>query len=176
MLRGLVTDFEGHILPPRDRARAREFMRRSQDLLSAHFVRRLEQRMYCYHRHSREAYMAHMRKMAYNLASNGAALLARYSPDQLAQLDDAILAKGSPIEKWADAYRERKREEDELLRSNESVIEEDECARQQVEGIMVCTRCKSTDITWDQKQTRGADESMTVFFQCRNCAKRWKMS
>lgn len=177
MLRKFVnTDFEGHILPPRDRARARTFMCQSQPLLLAPYARRLEQRLYCFHRNSREAYMAHMRKLTYNLASNGKTLLERYTPDQLAQLDDAILSKGSAIEKWTEAYRARKREEDDLLRSNESVIEEDERAQQQVEGIMVCTRCKSTDITWDQKQTRGADESMTVFFQCRNCGKRWKMS
>lgn len=172
----LCADFTDHPLPPEDRARASAFLRRSAASVDAHYARRLEQRIYSYHRSSKPAYMAHMRKLTHSLASNGAALLGVYTPDQLAQLDDAILAKGSPLEVWAEAYRARKREEEALLTSNESVIAEDEQARTQVEGIMVCTRCKSSDITWDQKQTRGADESMTVFFQCRNCAKRWKMS
>ncbi len=45
-----------------------------------------------------------------------------------------------------------------------------------VEGVVRCSRCKSSDIRWDQKQTRGADESMTIFFECKSCGKRWKMS
>ena len=90
MLRGLITDFEGHLLPPRDRARARAFMCQSQKRLPVHYARRLEQRLYCFHRKSREAYMAHMRKLTHSLASNGEALLGLYTPDQLARLTDFV--------------------------------------------------------------------------------------
>ncbi len=44
-----------------------------------------------------------------------------------------------------------------------------------VECQIKCGRCKSTQVSVEQKQTRGADESMTVFVQCENCGLRWKM-
>jgi len=44
-----------------------------------------------------------------------------------------------------------------------------------VEGQIRCGRCKSVAVSVEQKQTRGADESMTVFVQCESCGLRWKM-
>lgn len=44
-----------------------------------------------------------------------------------------------------------------------------------VECQIKCGRCKSTQVSVEQKQTRGADESMTVFVQCEKCGLRWKM-
>ncbi|KAL7574864.1 hypothetical protein ACA910_010699 [Epithemia clementina (nom. ined.)] len=41
-------------------------------------------------------------------------------------------------------------------------------------SLFTCGRCKSTKTTSTQKQTRSADEPMTVFVLCLNCGKRWK--
>ena len=41
-------------------------------------------------------------------------------------------------------------------------------------SLFTCSRCKSTKTTSTQKQTRSADEPMTVFVLCINCGKRWK--
>ena len=41
-------------------------------------------------------------------------------------------------------------------------------------SLFTCGRCKSTKTTSTQKQTRSADEPMTVFVLCMNCGKRWK--
>jgi transcription elongation factor S-II len=41
-------------------------------------------------------------------------------------------------------------------------------------SLFTCSRCKSTKTTSTQKQTRSADEPMTVFVLCMNCGKRWK--
>jgi transcription elongation factor S-II len=41
-------------------------------------------------------------------------------------------------------------------------------------SLFTCGRCKSTKTTSTQKQTRSADEPMTVFVLCINCGKRWK--
>mmetsp|Transcript_62724 Transcript_62724/g.152707 ORF Transcript_62724/g.152707 Transcript_62724/m.152707 type:complete len:341 (-) Transcript_62724:1194-2216(-) len=43
-------------------------------------------------------------------------------------------------------------------------------------SLFTCGRCKSTKTTSTQKQTRSADEPMTVFVLCLNCGKRWKFS
>jgi transcription elongation factor S-II len=41
-------------------------------------------------------------------------------------------------------------------------------------SLFTCGRCKSTKTTSTQKQTRSADEPMTVFVLCLSCGKRWK--
>lgn len=41
-------------------------------------------------------------------------------------------------------------------------------------GLFTCGRCKSSKTSNTQKQTRSADEPMTVFVLCHNCGKRWK--
>jgi DNA-directed RNA polymerase subunit M/transcription elongation factor TFIIS len=40
-------------------------------------------------------------------------------------------------------------------------------------GIFACTRCKSFDVDTEQKQTRSADEPMTIFCTCNVCGKRF---
>jgi transcription elongation factor S-II len=41
-------------------------------------------------------------------------------------------------------------------------------------SLFTCSRCKSIKTTSTQKQTRSADEPMTVFVLCLNCGKRWR--
>ena len=41
-------------------------------------------------------------------------------------------------------------------------------------SLFTCGRCKSIKTTSTQRQTRSADEPMTVFVLCLNCGKRWK--
>lgn len=43
------------------------------------------------------------------------------------------------------------------------------------DSSLKCRRCNSNDISWDQKQVRGADESMTIFCSCSTCGNRWTM-
>lgn len=44
----------------------------------------------------------------------------------------------------------------------------------QVGGFFKCEECKSTKTTHYQKQTRGADEPMTIFAQCTECGHNWR--
>jgi DNA-directed RNA polymerase subunit M/transcription elongation factor TFIIS len=42
------------------------------------------------------------------------------------------------------------------------------------QGFLTCKKCKSKDaIKIDQKQTRSADEPMTLFAQCEDCGYQW---
>jgi|AntRauTorckE5430_2_1112549.scaffolds.fasta_scaffold04531_3 transcription elongation factor S-II len=41
-------------------------------------------------------------------------------------------------------------------------------------SLFTCGRCKSIKTTSTQKQTRSADEPMTVFVFCLNCGNRWR--
>lgn len=40
-------------------------------------------------------------------------------------------------------------------------------------GIFECTKCKSFDVDTEQKQTRSADEPMTIFCTCNVCGQRF---
>ena len=42
------------------------------------------------------------------------------------------------------------------------------------DGFFKCGRCKSMKTTYNQMQTRSADEPMTVFVSCLNCERNWK--
>jgi DNA-directed RNA polymerase subunit M/transcription elongation factor TFIIS len=43
------------------------------------------------------------------------------------------------------------------------------------QAIVRCRRCGSEEVTWDEKQTRSADEGATVFCACQTCKNRWVM-
>jgi DNA-directed RNA polymerase subunit M/transcription elongation factor TFIIS len=43
-------------------------------------------------------------------------------------------------------------------------------------STLKCRRCGSAEVAWEQKQTRGCDEAMTIFCTCMKCKNRWKMS
>lgn len=42
------------------------------------------------------------------------------------------------------------------------------------EGVLTCGKCECKFIFSFTKQTRSADEPMTTFARCSNCAHRWK--
>ena len=37
-----------------------------------------------------------------------------------------------------------------------------------------CKKCQSENIYSESRQTRSADEAMTIFFTCLNCGFKWK--
>lgn len=40
--------------------------------------------------------------------------------------------------------------------------------------LIKCPKCKKSNVTYNQVQTRSADEPMTTFCLCNECGKRWK--
>ncbi len=40
--------------------------------------------------------------------------------------------------------------------------------------LLKCPACKKSNCTYNQVQTRSADEPMTTFCFCNECGKRWK--
>lgn len=41
-------------------------------------------------------------------------------------------------------------------------------------GLLKCGKCKKRNCTYNQVQTRSADEPMTTFVLCNECGNRWK--
>lgn len=95
----------------------------------------------------------------------------QYTPSQLVALDSSTLAIGTPQEGLKDRRLARQQKFDTLCK----VFTADDPADKDV-PLMKCRKCKSEDLNFDQKQTRSADESMTVFVCCNRCDARWKMN
>lgn len=139
---------------------------------AAQYVRAVERQVYAQSAAARQPYMRLARTMAFNLGQNGAYLSKTYPPHRLPQLDHTLLAKTTPMESWYQEHLENKSKEEEILRAQPTDFLEDDDGT----SLMQCSKCHSSNIVWEQKQTRGADESMTIFCQCKDCGKRWKMS
>lgn len=107
------------------------------------------------------------------------ALVEKYQPSVIVVLDPSqLVVDAKTQERNSDADVDagqtgQAMDIDKLINEDEEMPEED---RKRMEGqyMKVCKRCHSKNIVWDLKQIRGADEPMTAFFKCRDCAARWK--
>ena len=122
-------------------------------------------------RNNRSAYTNICRRLIYALHTNREYLTTTFDATSLVGLDYSVLGSGQ-VDSWYKEYNDRQSREKILYTG---ALDDDDSQQKDVEGMVRCSRCKSSDVSWDQKQTRGADESMTVFFECKACGKRWKM-
>jgi|TARA_B110001452_G_C15208171_1_gene419119 DNA-directed RNA polymerase subunit M/transcription elongation factor TFIIS len=42
------------------------------------------------------------------------------------------------------------------------------------DSVLQCGKCKQNTVDYYEKQTRGADEPMTLFANCLSCGNRWR--
>ena len=132
-------------------------------------------------RGEKSAYMDKARSLTFNLKKNAdlrqQVLLGQVSADELVKMSPDQLApaeKAKARDKMVEDLRNSRRLDWE--QANEKKIN-DQCG---IKGdllkasLFTCGRCKSHKTTSTQKQTRSADEPMTVFVLCLNCGKRWK--
>jgi len=129
----------------------------------------------------KETYTEKVRSLVFNLKKNGAirdqVILGQVSPDQLPrmsaeelQTEEKAQERDATVKKLQDSRRL------DWDQANEKKIN-DMCG---IKGellkasLFTCGRCKSIKTTSTQKQTRSADEPMTVFVLCMNCGNRWK--
>ena len=96
-----------------------------------------------------------------DLLRNAETLLANFEPAILHLLSSDKRAMGTPLEQ---ARNEQRSLYDKTLQPN--ALEED------FKGLFECPKCHSDKTTHTEKQTRSADEPMTVFIQCLACGAR----
>ena len=58
------------------------------------------------------------------------------------------------------------------IKKAKTVLEERE---ETTDAFISCRKCKSNAVDTEQKQTRSADEPMTIFCSCRKCGSRWRI-
>lgn len=102
--------------------------------------------------------------------TDAAARLSLRKPDeslaQIMALTESELAERSGHKAVVDKLEDDKKKVEELFSQGR---------KERSAGFMRCGKCKSTEVDVEQKQTRSADEPMTLFALCTNCGARWTM-
>lgn len=83
---------------------------------------------------------------------------------------DAQLAKGTIVECIEKESEERKKRFEQMLHEKYNLLND-----KTFKETLKCRRCGSSEVQWEQKQTRSADEASTVFCSCNKCKNRWTM-
>ena len=89
---------------------------------------------------------------------------------QLIYKTDREMAKGTIIEDIECEAENRRVRFEQMLQEKYDMLND-----KTFRATLKCMRCGSADITWEQKQTRSADEAMTIFCSCNKCNNRWTM-
>ena len=88
-------------------------------------------------------------------------LKEKYTVKQLLSWDDTILSLGTPLEKRHRLFLE-------------DILPKQTIVDATMESILQCGKCKQHKVDYFEKQTRSADEPMTLFCHCLNCGARWR--
>ena len=112
--------------------------------------------------HSADEYGDHVRRAAFNLHANPA--LGR----EVVDADEDALTRGVLVGRIRDETRARAERFERMLQEKYDALNEGEYT-----AIVRCRRCGSTEVAWEEKQTRSADEGGTLFCACTTCKNRW---
>lgn len=132
----------------------------------------IERAVFAMERSSPDAYLALARRVAFNMACNRT--LASVDTRRLLHLTDDEMSAGTIIRHVQSEEAARMARYTELLKEKYDNVMR---AQQAGESMLKCRNCGSSNISWNQVQIRGADESSTIFCSCLNpkCKKRWRL-
>lgn len=102
-------------------------------------------------------------RAACNLRAN-----PRLGSAEVVHAPDWALTSGTILERIHEEAASRKARFEQMLQEKyESLSSGNQNA------VIRCNRCGSSEVTWEEKQTRSADESGSVFCACATCKKVW---
>lgn len=120
---------------------------------------------------SGQQYMQGVVRLIHALINNGEYIRhISYTFGEIASMSpNALLANTvtDQIQRQMDMHEHRFKE---MLQER---FEELEKNSDSTEGLLQCGRCKSTNVIWEQRQTRSADEGMTIIAVCVKCSNKW---
>jgi transcription elongation factor S-II len=83
-----------------------------------------------------------------------------------ASLEDHVVEPHTEYGAWQDRHLDQ-------LKRSVAILEA--ASGDEAAGIFIaCPKCRSNAVDTEQKQTRSADEPMTIFITCLNCGKKWR--
>lgn len=89
---------------------------------------------------------------------------------ELIMLSDVEMSKGTILEDIENEAILRKKRFEQMLHEKYEMLND-----KSFNTTLKCRRCGSSEVGWEQKQTRSADEASTVFCTCNKCKNRWRM-
>lgn len=116
---------------------------------------------------SRDEYNDLVKRTCFNIHLNGSLT----DPQRIVHGTDDDLAKGTVIERMHHDARLRRMRFQCMLEEKYEALDD-----KSYEALVKCRRCGSAEISWEEKQTRSADEAATLFCVCTSCKNRWVMS
>lgn len=118
-----------------------------------------------------QQYIQGVVRLIHALMNNGEYIRrSRYTLGEIASMSpNALMANTvtDQIQRQMDMHEHRFKE---MLQER---FEELEKNSESTEGLLQCGRCKSTNVIWEQRQTRSADEGMTIIAVCVKCSNKW---
>lgn len=153
-------------VPPRERLKAARALAKTGGVKEPLLVEReLNERCT-----GQEDYGYRCKSLLYSLCLNPS-LLQRRQEAHLCYLSDRERIENTIVETIMDEQAKK------IVRMEE-LLSEKLSSKQNGGGdastLIRCRKCKGTDIAYTQKQTRSADEAMTVFLECLTCKERWR--
>ena len=116
---------------------------------------------------SHTIYMDTIQRIVFNLHNNAS---LRSGTADIVLLSDEEMSRGTVIEEIEREIRDNRIRFEQIVQEKYELVN-----RATYKTTLRCRRCGSGDVQCEQKQTRGADEAMTVFVTCSKCNNRWTM-
>ena len=82
--------------------------------------------------------------------------------------DDDTLTRGTLVGRIREESRARAARFEQMLHEKYEALND-----RDYQAIVRCRRCGSQEVSWEEKQTRSADEGATLFCACATCKNRW---
>ena len=114
---------------------------------------------------SLDEYLDNTTRVAYNMYTN-----PKIAHPSMVLQDDEDMIHGTLLEKIENETRAREERFQKMLQEKYEEINESG-----FNALLKCRRCGSIEVSYDEKQTRGADEAASVFCSCVTCGNRWVM-
>ena len=113
---------------------------------------------------TRSEYMERVRHVAFNISQN------KKLGVNAVHGSDSILTQGTVVGRIREQTRAREMRFSAMLQEKYDALND-----ATFEAIVRCRRCGNEDVTWEEKQTRSADEGATIYCSCPVCKNRWVM-
>jgi DNA-directed RNA polymerase subunit M/transcription elongation factor TFIIS len=111
-----------------------------------------------------DEYNDHVIRCAFNLKEN------KEIGINVVYESDSVLSLGTIVGRIYSERQARTLRFERMLQEKYEALDDEK-----FQAIVRCRRCGSEDVSWEEKQTRSADEGATVFCVCTTCKNRWVM-